>query len=64
MIKILLVYKKCKLKMMEMNKIMLGLIIIITGQVIYWLIMMDIRRNIIGIIVLEVVKIHLSKQQQ
>ena len=56
------------LKMIEMNKIMLICIVItgqvITGQVIYYKVMMNIHRKVFGDIILEVVKISLSKQQQ
>jgi len=63
MITILLILVKCVLKIIEMNKILLGCLVI-TGQVIYWEVMMDIHRNILMVIVLEVVKIVISKQQQ
>jgi len=62
MIIILLIYGQCIFKMIEMNKI--GLVwIVITGQVIDK-VMMDIHKKIRMVIILEVVKIVLSKQQQ
>jgi len=63
MIKISLVYMDWILKMIEINKIML-ICIVVTGQVIYYKVMMDIHRQINMIIILEVVKICSSKQQQ
>jgi len=62
MIIILLIYGQCIFKMIEMNKI--GLVwIVITGQVIDK-VMMDIHKKIRMVIILEVVKIVLSEQQQ
>jgi len=62
----LLIYKECLLQMIEMNKIVL-VCLVHTGSVIYCKVMMDIHRNIglmIGIILLQVVKVKTSKQQQ
>ena len=53
------------LKMIEINKIML-ICIVHPGQVINYKVMMDIQRKIIDVIViiLQVVKMNISKQQQ
>ena len=62
MMNILFIYLECILKMIEINKIML-IWIVITGQVIYYKVMMDIQRKMNMVIILsEVVKIYFLKQ--
>jgi len=63
MIKNFLVYKECVSQMIEIYKIML-ICLVITGQVIYYKIMIDIHRNMLVIILLEVLKVVISKQKQ
>jgi len=65
MMNILLIYGEWILKIIEMNKIVL-LCMKVTGQVIYYKVMMDIHRKMKNMIIIvsEVVKIGLSKQQQ
>ena len=64
MINVLLIYLECVFIMIEINKMIL-VCIVITGQVIYYKVMMDIQINMNMVdFVLQVDKIEGLKQQQ